>query len=83
MYIVYYNICYFIIHTSLYCITLYYIRKHGESFTNLLRNVRKHRNTVLVVRDIEGHIFGGFSTAVWSNHAAFQGLYFYINLPFF
>ncbi|KAF6026510.1 TLDC1 [Bugula neritina] len=31
-------------------------RKHGESFTNLLRNVRKHRNTVLVVRDIEGHI---------------------------
>ena len=48
-------------------------RRHGESFTNVLRNVRTHKNTVMVIRDSYGHVFGGFSTAVWSNHAQFQG----------
>ncbi|XP_067942260.1 MTOR-associated protein MEAK7-like [Watersipora subatra] len=48
-------------------------RKHGESFTTLLRRVRGQKNTVLVVRDTDGNVFGGFSTAPWNNNAAFQG----------
>ena len=52
---------------------LFSTRQHGESFSTLLKHVLNQGPTLLVVRDKEGHIFGGYSTISLSPRPQFVG----------
>lgn len=40
-------------------------KAHGVSMATLFRNLADHDNTVLVIKDSEAHVFGGFAPAPW------------------
>jgi hypothetical protein len=48
-------------------------KAHGVSMETLFRSVKGSKNTMLVVKDAEGHIFGGFATEPWAPHHSFYG----------
>lgn len=52
----------------LYCCSL-----HGASFATMLKKIVNEGPTVLVVKDREGHIFGGFAAESWMPNAQFYG----------
>ena len=47
--------------------------QHGESFSTLLKHVHHKGPTLVIVRDKEGHTFGGYSSVSLSNHPQFNG----------
>ncbi|XP_069492344.1 MTOR-associated protein MEAK7 isoform X2 [Ambystoma mexicanum] len=46
---------------------------HGESFSQLCAQIVYQGPTLLVVKDTEGHLFGGFASASWEMKPQFQG----------
>lgn len=52
---------------------LFASRIHGESFTQLCGHIVNKGPCVLVLRDAEGYIFGGFSSCSWEVKPTFQG----------
>ncbi|XP_044283742.1 MTOR-associated protein MEAK7 isoform X2 [Varanus komodoensis] len=46
---------------------------HGESFTQLCGHIVNKGPCVLVLKDTDGHIFGGFSSSSWEVKPQFQG----------
>lgn len=52
---------------------LYCCSVHGASFATMLKKIVNEGPTVLVVKDREGHIFGGFAAESWMPNAHFYG----------
>ncbi|XP_058011294.1 MTOR-associated protein MEAK7 [Ahaetulla prasina] len=52
---------------------LFASRIHGESFTQLCGHVVNKGPCVLVLKDADGYIFGGFSSCSWEVKPQFQG----------
>ncbi|XP_022080226.1 TLD domain-containing protein 1-like [Acanthaster planci] len=52
---------------------LYSTAVHGASFATLLAHVTRRGPTVLLVRDTEGHLFGGFASDSWEIGPSFVG----------
>jgi hypothetical protein len=50
-------------------------KTHGISMETLLRNVRRSKNTLIIVEDADGRIFGGFASEPWvpQGHRRFYG----------
>lgn len=46
---------------------------HGCSFSQLLQHMRNKGPTYLVVRDKDGHLFGGFASVSWDINPKFVG----------
>ena len=46
---------------------------HGESFSTLCRQILNRGPTLIVVRDKQGYVFGGFAGESWKFHPQFQG----------
>lgn len=44
---------------------LYCLSRDGDSFEQMIRMVKGHQKTLLVVKSTRGDIFGGFADAVW------------------
>ncbi|XP_038068610.1 MTOR-associated protein MEAK7-like [Patiria miniata] len=52
---------------------LYSSGLHGASFATLLSHITHKGPTVLLVRDTEGHLFGGFASESWEIGPSFVG----------
>ncbi|KAL8195007.1 UNVERIFIED_CONTAM: TLD domain-containing protein 1 [Gekko kuhli] len=52
---------------------LFASRLHGESFTQLLGHVVSQGPCLLVLKDSDGHVFGGFASCSWEAKPQFQG----------
>nr|XP_020657592.1 TLD domain-containing protein 1 [Pogona vitticeps] len=52
---------------------LFSSRLHGESFTQLCSHIVNKGPCVLVLKDSDGYIFGGFSSCSWEVKPQFQG----------
>ncbi|KAK7284813.1 hypothetical protein RJT34_19566 [Clitoria ternatea] len=53
---------------------LYHSAVNGLSFNTFLGNISNHAGpTVLVIRDKEGNIYGGYASQPWERHADFYG----------
>ncbi|XP_042294674.1 MTOR-associated protein MEAK7 [Sceloporus undulatus] len=52
---------------------LFASRLHGESFTQLCGHIVNKGPCILVLRDADGYIFGGFSSCSWEVKPQFQG----------
>ncbi|XP_077166831.1 MTOR-associated protein MEAK7 [Paroedura picta] len=52
---------------------LFASRLHGESFTQLLGHVVNKGPCLLVLKDSDGYIFGGFASSSWEAKPQFQG----------
>lgn len=52
---------------------LFSTKIHGESFSKLLGNVSSKGPSILIVKDKDGHIFGGFGTESWNLGPKFVG----------
>ena len=52
---------------------LFSSRHHGESFSTLCKQIFERGPTVLVLKDEDGHIFGGFAEDDWKCHPQFRG----------
>ena len=52
---------------------LFSSRTHGESFQAFVHQIVNQGPTVLVVKDTEGYLFGGFAAESWSVKSHFQG----------
>uniref|UniRef100_A0A098LZ89 MTOR-associated protein MEAK7 n=1 Tax=Hypsiglena sp. JMG-2014 TaxID=1550645 RepID=A0A098LZ89_9SAUR len=52
---------------------LFASRIHGESFTQLCGHIVNKGPCLLVLKDIDGYIFGGFSSCAWEVKPQFQG----------
>ncbi|XP_053126931.1 MTOR-associated protein MEAK7 isoform X2 [Hemicordylus capensis] len=48
-------------------------RVHGESFTQLCGHIVNQGPCVLVLKDVDGYIFGGFASCSWEVKPQFQG----------
>ncbi|XP_061449724.1 MTOR-associated protein MEAK7 [Rhineura floridana] len=48
-------------------------RVHGESFTQLCGHIVNKGPCVLVLKDADGYVFGGFSSCSWAVKPQFQG----------
>ncbi|KAM7414102.1 hypothetical protein PAMA_019087 [Pampus argenteus] len=46
---------------------------HGESFTRMVTGLTKQGPTLLLIKDTDGHVFGGFASHVWDVKPQFQG----------
>lgn len=46
---------------------------HGESFTRMVAGLSKRGPTLLLMKDIQGHVFGGFASQDWEIKPQFQG----------
>ncbi|KAM9807450.1 MTOR-associated protein MEAK7 [Neosynchiropus ocellatus] len=46
---------------------------HGESFTRMATALTSHGPNLLVVKDTQGHVFGGFASHTWEVKPQFQG----------
>ena len=46
---------------------------HGESFSRLIGHILDKGPTVIIVRDTDGHVFGGFGTESWAYSSQFVG----------
>lgn len=45
----------------------------GTSLSTMYEKCREHDNTILVVRDTQGWVFGGFCTEAWDENYKFFG----------
>ncbi|KAL6905604.1 hypothetical protein ACP4OV_003205 [Aristida adscensionis] len=53
---------------------LYHSSLHGQSFNTFLGNVTNgDAQTVLIVKDTEGYVFGGYASQPWERHSDFYG----------
>ncbi|XP_062997146.1 MTOR-associated protein MEAK7 [Elgaria multicarinata webbii] len=52
---------------------LFASRVHGESFTQLCGHIVNKGPCVLVLKDVDGFVFGGFSSCSWEVKPQFQG----------
>ncbi|XP_035251465.1 MTOR-associated protein MEAK7 [Anguilla anguilla] len=52
---------------------LFSTRLHGESFTRLVGCCARRGPTLLLLRDSDGHQFGGFASQSWDTKPQFQG----------
>lgn len=48
-------------------------RIHGDSFSQLMSHITKKGPSLLIVRDKDGHIFGGFASHKWEVRPQFMG----------
>nr|XP_006014546.2 PREDICTED: TLD domain-containing protein 1-like [Latimeria chalumnae] len=54
---------------------------HGESFSQLCSKIVHKGPSILIVKDNDGHIFGGFASHSWEIKPHFQGKNFTFNNP--
>ncbi|KAK8554019.1 hypothetical protein V6N13_072940 [Hibiscus sabdariffa] len=52
---------------------LYHSSLNGLSFNIILGNILNDGPTVLIIKDREGYIFGGFASQPWERHSDFYG----------
>ncbi|KAG8374062.1 hypothetical protein BUALT_Bualt11G0091800 [Buddleja alternifolia] len=52
---------------------LYHSNLHGMSFNTFLGNIQNDGPTVLIIKDKEGYIYGGYASQPWERHADFYG----------
>ncbi|KAL6641862.1 hypothetical protein ACP70R_020043 [Stipagrostis hirtigluma subsp. patula] len=53
---------------------LYHSSLHGQSFNTFLGNVTNgDAQTVLIIKDTEGNVFGGYASQPWQRHSDFYG----------
>ncbi|OWM82562.1 MTOR-associated protein MEAK7 [Punica granatum] len=53
---------------------LYHSSYNGLSFSTFLGNItNNHGRTVLIIKDKEGHIYGGYASQPWERHSDFYG----------
>lgn len=53
---------------------LYHSSLHGQSFNTFLGSIKNHEGpTVMVIKDKEGFIYGGYASQPWEKHADFYG----------
>jgi Ca2+-binding EF-hand superfamily protein len=53
---------------------LYHSSVHGLSFSTFLSNISNDRGqTLLIIKDKEGYIYGGYAPQVWERHGEFYG----------
>mmetsp|Transcript_3014 Transcript_3014/g.9234 ORF Transcript_3014/g.9234 Transcript_3014/m.9234 type:complete len:415 (+) Transcript_3014:179-1423(+) len=52
---------------------LYSSAEHGRDLRTLYKKVGKKAQTVFVVRDVEGHVFGGYASNAWHSNLHFYG----------
>ncbi|XP_028784942.1 MTOR-associated protein MEAK7 [Neltuma alba] len=53
---------------------LYHSALNGLSFNTFLGNISNHEGpTVLIIKDEEGYIYGGYASQPWERHAEFYG----------
>ncbi|XP_022842767.1 TLD domain-containing protein 1 isoform X1 [Olea europaea var. sylvestris] len=53
---------------------LYHSSVHGQSFNTFLGNIQNDEGpTVLVIKDKEGYVYGGYASQPWERHAGFYG----------
>ncbi|XP_032232835.2 MTOR-associated protein MEAK7 [Nematostella vectensis] len=52
---------------------LFSTKKHGESFHSFVHKITHQGPTLLVVRDEDGHVFGGFASQSWAIKSHFDG----------
>ncbi|TKY61945.1 TLD domain-containing protein 1 [Spatholobus suberectus] len=53
---------------------LYHSSVNGLSFNTFLGNISNHAGpTVLIIKDTEGYIYGGYASQPWERHADFYG----------
>ncbi|KAL2554232.1 TLD-domain containing nucleolar protein [Forsythia ovata] len=53
---------------------LYHSAVHGQSFNTFLGNIQNDEGpTVLVIKDKEGYVYGGYASQPWARHADFYG----------
>ncbi len=50
---------------------------HGENFSLLVKHIIDQGPTILVLKDNEGHIFGGFASHSWAIRPQFVGKILY------
>ncbi|XP_070575845.1 MTOR-associated protein MEAK7-like isoform X2 [Ptychodera flava] len=48
-------------------------RLHGESFNTMAQNIMNEGPSLLIVKDHDGHVFGGFAADSWEPNARFYG----------
>jgi len=53
---------------------LFAINKDGESYTTFYENVKNRDNTVLLVKDSKGKVFGAYCSEAWRKTLHFYGL---------
>ena len=54
---------------------LFSSRKHGESFARLIKQISGKGPNIILIRDSDGYIFGGFASVAWELNAKFFGKY--------
>ncbi|XP_013380759.1 TLD domain-containing protein 1 isoform X2 [Lingula anatina] len=52
---------------------LFYSDTHGESFATLMKRITKQGPTVIIIRDKDGYVFGGFASTGWECRPQFVG----------
>jgi len=53
---------------------LFSTRKHGESFQSMLHRILHQGPTLLIIRDTDAHVFGGFASTSWAIKSQFEGI---------
>ena len=48
---------------------------HGENFSLLVKHIIDQGPSIIIVRDHEGHVFGGFASEAWSIRPQFVGMF--------
>ncbi|KAL0316070.1 UNVERIFIED_CONTAM: MTOR-associated protein MEAK7 [Sesamum radiatum] len=52
---------------------LYHSSVHGLSFNTFLGNILNDGPTVLIIKDTDGYIYGGYASQPWERHSDFYG----------
>ncbi|GAA0176251.1 hypothetical protein LIER_29276 [Lithospermum erythrorhizon] len=52
---------------------LYHSSLHGLSFNTFLGNISHKGPTILIIKDKEGHVYGGYASQAWERHGDFYG----------
>ncbi|EPS65679.1 hypothetical protein M569_09095 [Genlisea aurea] len=52
---------------------LYHSSVHGLSFNTFLANIQNDGPTVLIIKDDEGYVYGGYASQPWEKHSDFYG----------
>lgn len=53
---------------------LFSTKTHGESFQSLLHQISHQGPTLVIIRDTDGHVFGGFASTSWAIKSQFEGI---------
>ena len=52
---------------------LFNSRTHGESFSTLQKYIMNRGPSIMIVKDKDGHVFGGFASESWTTKPNFYG----------